>query len=136
MPQEKKIIKEERKDERCPIKLSAQLEISLSNRYTGNILQDTHNIIAMVETCNISIEGILLRIVGSPMDVKKSITRTNAFHLIHKPIEVVFSDEGITVWGKVVRVDVNMLEIAIVINKVSDIQRWKKLCSKDKGTLV
>jgi hypothetical protein len=129
MPQVKKIINEKRDHERYPIKLYAHLEISLANRYIGKIMQGVDNIIALVETCNISIKGMLLRIVGSPMDAKRSLTRANASHLIHKPIELVFPDESITVWGKVVRVDVNTLEIAIVINKVSHIQQWKKLCS-------
>jgi hypothetical protein len=129
MPPVKKPINEKRTHERYPIKLHAHLEISLSNKYIGKIMQGVDNIIALVETCNISIKGMLLRIVGSPMDAKRSLTKANASHLIYKPIELVFPGESITVWGKVIRVDLNTLEIAIVINKVSDIQQWEKLCS-------
>jgi hypothetical protein len=129
MPPVIKNTNENRNHERYPIKLHAHLEISLANKYIGKIMQGVDNIIALVETCNISIKGMLLRIVGSPMDAKRSLTRANASQLFYKPIELVFPGESITVWGKVIRVDVNTLEIAIVINKVSDIQQWKKLSS-------
>jgi len=133
MIQDKKVMKEKRNNERYPVKLYAHLEIYLANKYIGKVMQGDHNIIAMVETCNISIKGMLLRIVGSPMDAKKSITRANTTNLINKTIELVFSDRNINVLGKVVRVDATTLEIAIVINKVSDIQQWKNPCSENKG---
>jgi hypothetical protein len=134
MPKVQKTLKEKRRHERYTIKLYAQLEVSLTSSYIGKIMRGAHNIIAMVETCNISIGGMLLCIVGSPMDAKKSLTRANASHLIGKPIEVVFCNEDITAWGDVVRADANTLEIAILINKVSDVQQWKKLCSENNDS--
>ena len=135
MPKAQKVLKEKRKHERYTIRLYAQLEVSLRSSYIGKIMQGIHNIIAMVETCNISSGGMLLRIVGSPMDAKKSLTRANASHLIGKPIEVVFCNEGISAWGDVIRADANTLEIAILIKKVSDVQDWKKLCSENNDSV-
>jgi len=132
MPHHEKKVKEKRKYERYPVKLYAQLEISLSSKYVGKIMKGSDNIIAMVETCNICIGGMMLRIVGSPLDAKKSLTKANVMSVIDKPIEVVFPNEGITAWGNVIKADANELEIAIVIKQVSDIQQWKTLCSHNK----
>jgi len=126
--------KDKRKYLRCPVKLYAQLEISLTSKYVGKIMLGSDNIIAMVETCNISTGGMMLRMVGSPMDAKKSLTKANVMSVIDKPIEVVFCDEGITAWGNVIRADAKTLEIAIVIKRVSDIQQWKTLCSHNEYT--
>jgi hypothetical protein len=129
MPKEYKMLKDERKHERLPTKIAAQLRISLSSRDTGKIIQGIQNIIAMAETNDISIGGMSLRIVGSPMDAKKSLTPANATRLIGRPIEVVLDDENLIIWGDVVRTEANTLELAIVIYKVSDVNQWKQLCA-------
>jgi hypothetical protein len=130
MPKEKKMMKEKRKHERYSFKLDAQLKVFLSSHVSGMLIQGVQNITAMAETNNISIGGMSLRIVGSPMDAKKSLTPANASQLVGRPIEVLLDHEDIVVWGDVIRADAKALELAIVINKVSDVQRWKKLCSE------
>lgn len=132
MPKEKKMMKEKRKHERYSFILNAQLKVFLASHVSGMLMQGVQNITAMAETSNISIGGMLLRIVGSPMDAKKSLTPANASQLIGRPIEVLLYNEDIVVWGDVIRADAKALELAIVINKVSDVQQWKNLCSEKK----
>jgi hypothetical protein len=129
MSKEYNMLKDERKHERYPAKIAAQIRISLSSRNTGKIIKGIKNIIAMAETKDISIGGMSLRIVGSPMDAKNSFTPANATHLIGRPIEVVLDDENLIIWGDVVRTEANTLELAIVIYKVSDVNQWKQLCA-------
>jgi hypothetical protein len=129
MPKQNLSLKENRKHERRSSKLGAQLRITLSSRDTGKIIQGIQSIIAMAETDDISIGGMSLRIVGSPMDARKSLTPANARHLVGRPIEVVLDKENLIIWGDVVRTEANTLELAIVIYKVSDVKQWKQLCS-------
>ena len=86
--------------------------------------------LAMAETKNISIGGMSLKIVGSPFDAKKSLTRANAAQVVGRPIEVILEEENIIIWGDVIRTEADTLDLAIVIYKVSDVQEWKKLCSE------
>jgi hypothetical protein len=131
MPKQNLNLKDKRKHERYPAKLGAQLRISLSSRDTGKIIQGIQNIIAMAETNDISIGGMSLRIVGSAMDARKSLTPANATRLVGRPIEVVLDKENLIIWGDVVRTEANTLELAIVIYKVSDVKQWKQLCSQN-----
>ncbi len=126
----KKSGKEKRKHERHPARHPARLKIALSGRYSGKILQGIQDVLAMAETKNISIGGMSLKIVGSPFDAKKSLTRANAGQVVGKPIEVVLEEENIIIWGDVIRTEADTLELAIVIYKVSDVQEWKKLCNE------
>ena len=118
--------KEKRRHERHP----ARLKIALSSRDSGKILQGIQDVLAMAETKNISIGGMSLKIVGSPFDAKKSLTRANAVQVVGRPIEVVLEEENIIIWGDVIRTEADTLELAIVIYKVSDVQEWKKLCNE------
>jgi hypothetical protein len=128
MPCEIKSLKEKRKHERYTTKLAAHLKVSFSSRDSGKILKGIENIIALAETNNISIGGMSLRIVGSAMQAKKSLTQANAVNLIGRPIEVIINKEKLAIWGDVIRTDVNTLELVIVIYKVSDANQWKKIC--------
>ena len=130
MTRERLSEKDRRRHERQDIRFPARVKISLSSRDSGKILQGIQNVIAMAETKNISIGGMSLRIVGSPMDARKSLTPANASHVVGRPIEVVLEDENIIIWGDVIRTESNMLELAIVIYKVSDVKEWKKICSE------
>jgi len=127
---EKKTMNDKRKFERYSSSLAAQLRVSFSSRDSGKILKGLQTIIAMAETKNISIGGMSLHIVGSAMEARKSLTPANAAHLVGRPIEVVLDNEDLVIWGDVIRTDINTLELAIVIYKVSDVKQWKKLCSQ------
>lgn len=93
-------------------------------------MQGIQNVMAMAETKNISIGGMSLRIVGSPLDARRSLTPGNAHHVVGRPIEVILEDENIVIWGDVIRTESNTLELAIVIYKVSDVREWKKICAE------
>jgi hypothetical protein len=122
--------KDKRKQERQPARHPALLKIALSSRDSGKILQGIQDLLAMAETKDISIGGMSLKIVGSPFDAKKSLTRANAAQVVGRPIEVILEEENIIIWGDVIRTEADTLELAIVIYKVSDVQDWKKLCSE------
>jgi hypothetical protein len=122
--------KDKRKQERQPARHHARLKISLSSRDSGKIFQGIQSVLAMAETKNISIGGMSLKIVGSPFDAKKSLTKANAAHVVGRPIEVLLEEENIIIWGDVIRTEADTLELAIVIYKVSDVQEWKKLCNE------
>lgn len=130
MPDEKKTMNDKRKFERYSSSLAAQLRVSFSSRDSGKILKGLQTIVAMAETNNISIGGMSLHIVGSAMETSKSLTPANAAHLVGRPIEVVLDKEDLVIWGDVIRTDINTLELAIVIYKVSDVKQWKNLCSQ------
>ncbi|HPI92145.1 MAG TPA: hypothetical protein PLT09_01540 [Deltaproteobacteria bacterium] len=130
MSREKTNGSDRRRHGRHDLRFPARVKISLSGRDSGKILQGIQNVIAMAETRNISIGGMSLKIVGSPLDVRRSLTPNNAVHIVGRPIEVVLEDENIVIWGDVIRTESNTMELAIVIYKVSDVQEWKKLCSE------
>ncbi len=122
--------KERRRHERQSARYPARLKVSFSSRDSGKILKGIQSVIALAETKNISIGGMSLKVVGSPMDAKKSLTPANALHLVGRPIEVVLEEDNIIIWGDVIWTEADTLELAIVIYKVSDVKEWKKLCSK------
>ncbi len=137
MTQEKPPAKNRRRHERCRVRLNAQVEIIFVDKYIGMVMHGVQNIMSLAETGNISIGGMALHIVGSSMDADRSVTKKNAHQIVGKPIEVVLSAEDLTLRGEVLRVDPNTLEIFVVINKVSNVQRWKELCAQsDTGISI
>ncbi|HNQ85039.1 MAG TPA: hypothetical protein PLP82_01610 [Deltaproteobacteria bacterium] len=130
MAREKVIENNRRRHERKDLRFPARVKISLSSRDSGKILKGIQSVIAMAETKNISIGGMSLRIVASPLDVRKSLTPAIASHVVGRPIEVVLEEENMVIWGDVIRTESNTLELAIVIYKVSDVREWKKICSE------
>lgn len=123
-------IHDQRRHARFPAKLDAQLKIELLRLISGKITQRIQNIFALAQTNNISIGGMSLHIVSGAMDAKKSLTPANAHLVVGHPIEVILYDSGITVWGHVIRADAKKLELGIIIDKVSDVRLWKRLCSE------
>ena len=121
---------EQRQHVRQPARLDAQLKVELMRLVSGKISQRIQSIVALAQTNNISIGGMSLHIVGGALDAKKSITPANAHLVVGHPIEVLLYDSGITVWGHVIRADGKKLELGLVIDKVSDVRRWKRLCSE------
>lgn len=127
---EKRNPRERRKHERYSVRLSASMEISLIDQYDGKVMMGRESIISLAETGNISIGGMSLHIVGASMDSKKSLNRSNASKIVGRHIDVAIQSEGLTMSGSVLRADASTLELTIVINKVSDVRKWKKLCSE------
>ncbi len=130
---EKVFSNERRKHERYAVRLSAQIEVSLIDSFQGKVMMGRESILSLAETGNISIGGMSLHIVGASMDAKKGLNRSNASKIVGRHIEVRLPDEGLTVSGSVIRADAGTLELTIVINKVSDVRKWKKICSDHAG---
>jgi hypothetical protein len=122
--------KDKRKHERYRAKLPVQLKIWLASHDSRTVLQGVQHILALAETQNISIGGMSLHIVGGTMDAGKSLSRANAMKVIGKPIEIVIENEDLTLWGDVIRTDMDSQELGMVIYKVSDVKLWKELCLK------
>lgn len=123
---------EKRRHERKRARIPATLKIAFSSRDSGKILQGIQNVMAMAETLNISIGGMSLKIVGSLMEAKRSLTPANASQAVGRPIEVVLEDENVVIWGDVVRTDRDNMELAVVIYRVSDVAEWKRICAEAK----
>lgn len=121
--------RDRRRHDRHDARIPARVKISLSGTASGKILQGIQSIIAMAETRNISIGGMSLKIVGSSIDARKSLTPANASRTVGRPIEVLLENENVVIWGDVIRTESDALELAIVIYKVSDVREWKRICA-------
>ncbi len=84
----------------------------------------------MVTSIDISLGGFSVRILHSPLDTGKSFSPALAYMLVGRDITALFNDERVTVEGRVVRVDPETMLMAVVITRVSDIDRWRELCSQ------
>ncbi len=126
---------ERRRHERKRASIPARLKISFSSRDSGKILKGIQNIVALAETRDISIGGLSLKIVATPMEARTSLTPANSAQVVGRPIEVVLEDENVVIWGDVVRTDKNTMELAIVVYKVSDVREWKRICSENREGL-
>jgi len=135
MVSSKKGHRDRRRFDRIEERLPARLKISFVSRDTGKILVGIQNVIALAETRNISIGGISLKVVASPMEARMSLTPANASRVVGRPVEVVLEGVGLVIWGDVIRSEKDTMEIAIVIYKVSDVKEWKRICSDHRREL-
>jgi hypothetical protein len=135
MVSSKKGHRDRRRFDRIEARLPARLKISFVSRDTGKILVGIQNVIALAETRNISIGGISLKVVASPMEARMSLTPANASRVVGRPVEVVLEGVGLVIWGDVIRSEKDTMEIAIVIYKVSDVKEWKRICSDHRREL-
>ena len=111
--------------------MSAEVEISVSSGAWGTDTAKGVNLFrGIVETVDLSLGGMSARILSSPLDTDRSFSPAFAHLLVGKEIKVDFPSASVTVWGKVVRYDPRNMLIAIIISKVSDIMRWRELCSE------
>jgi hypothetical protein len=111
--------------------MAAEVEISVSTGAWGTDKAGGIELFrGVVETVDLSLGGMSARIVSSPLDTDRSFSPALAHLLVGKEIKIVFPSAGVTVWGKVVRYDPRNMLIAIIITKVSDIMRWRDLCSE------
>ena len=85
-----------------------------------------------VETIDISLGGLSVKITGSPSDSEKAFSAATAYTLRGKTVMLQFSDPAISMWGQVVRVDRESMLMAVVITKVSDVEAWKGLCAESR----
>ena len=120
-----------RKHTPIEVSLNARIKINLFNTNSTKVMQNIQEILAIVDTRDISIGGLNLTIVGSPMAAGMSFTPATAGRLVGRPIEVKFDNHDLNIWGEVIRIDPKSMLIAIVISKVSDIGLWKDLCENN-----
>lgn len=126
---------EKRKYERISIKLDVQLKVLIALREGGKISRELMSIKALGQTNNISIGGLSLCLTASAMEDKRTIPHSYIRLMAGRPIEIEIYGKDIMVWGDVLRSDVDKFELAIVITKVSDVRRWKMLCTEHQTGL-
>ena len=79
-----------------------------------------------VETIDISWGGLSVRLKND----KKSVAFEpgQAFGLKGQKVRLIMSENGVALWGDVVRVDPATLLMAVSISKVSHVEFWRSLC--------
>ena len=122
-----------RKHTRVQVSLSAKIKINLFSTNSTKVMRNLQEIVGIVDTKDISIGGVSINIVGSPMDASKSFTPTTAQRLVGRPIEVNFYNYDLNIWGEVVRIDPKTMQLAIIISKVSDVGLWKEICEENSN---
>lgn len=126
-----------RKHGRVKLSLNATIKINLYSTTSIKIMNNIQEILGIVDTKDISIGGLNLTIVGSPMAASMSFTPATAQRLVGRPIEVRFDYHDLNIWGEVIRIDPKTLQLAIIITKVSDVPLWKELCEEnDNGISI
>lgn len=122
---------ERRTSRRITVQMAAEVEISVNcGARQTNGSQGEGVFKGVVETVDMSLCGMCARVVSSPLDTDKTFSPALAHLLVGKEITTSFCSSSITVWGKVVRFDPRNMLIAVIITKVSDIMRWRDLCSE------
>jgi hypothetical protein len=122
---------ERRAHQRVLVQMTAEVEISVSMGGRGKDQGAGDEFFkGVVETVDLSLCGLSVRIIGSNMDTGLSFSPALASRLVGKEIMTSFCSSSLTVWGKVVRFDPRNMLFAVVITRVSDIMRWKELCSE------
>lgn len=119
-----------RKHTRVQANLSAKVKINIFSTDFTKVMRNIQEIVGIVDTKDISIGGLSINIVGSPMDAGRSFTPATAQRLIGKPIEVNFYNYDLNIWGEVARIDPKTMQLAVIISKVSDVRLWKELCEE------
>ena len=129
--------KNRRKHTRVDVNLGAKVKINLFSTDSSKVMRNIQEIVGIVDTKDISIGGLNINIVGSPMDASKSFTPATADRLVGRPIEVNFYNYDLNIWGEVVRIDPKTMQIAVIISKVSDVPLWKQICEdSDDGISI
>ncbi len=82
----------------------------------------------MSETKDISWSGFCLRFPSLPDDPGNRFSTARAHTLVGKAIRVTLENPKLTLWGEVVRFDAAAREMAVVITKVSNYDRWQQVC--------
>jgi hypothetical protein len=120
-----------RKYTRVQAKLSAKVKINIFNTDYTKVMHNIQEIVGIVDTKDISIGGMSINIVGSPMDASRSFTPATAHRLVGKPIEVNFYNYDLNVWGEIARIDLKTMHLAVIVSKVSDVRLWKEICEEN-----
>jgi hypothetical protein len=85
----------------------------------------------MSETKDISWSGFCLKFETLPDDPGNRFSPSQAHKLVGKTIKVLLSKPKLTLWGDVIRFDSRARELAVLITKVSDYDRWQAVCEAE-----
>ena len=100
-----------RRNRRKKIKINVQLKVGINLKGSGY-------------TKDISIDGVL---INSP-EIFCYFRPELAHAFQDADLIMSFPDEGVTIQGKVIRIDAPKEELAIRIDRTSDKAAWKKIC--------
>lgn len=114
-------------------KIKAMINIHLEEPEgaTMSLVTKDKGIRLMAETKDISWSGFCLTFSTAPGDPENRFTPAKAHTLVGQSIKVSLSGPALTLWGDVIRFDSKGRELAVIITKVSDYERWQALCSQD-----
>ncbi len=111
------MIQERRRHERSDATLQAYIKIStLKKTFKGK-----------AETINVSVGGFNLKLADD-----FGINPAIAEELIGRPVEIIFDDHRLTAWGDILRTENDATQIAVLINEVSNKDKWNTLCEVKK----
>lgn len=126
---------EKRRYERYSVKLDILLKVLIALQEGAKISRELMSIKALGQTNNISIGGLSLQLTASAMEDKRTIPPAYIRLMAGRPIEIELYGKDLTVWGDVLRSNGDNLELGVVITKVSDVRRWKALCTEHQEGL-
>ncbi|MFY9398682.1 MAG: PilZ domain-containing protein [Desulfomonilia bacterium] len=112
---------------RCRILTEIEIRTGESSRQ-GACMGGTAPIRCLVTSIDVSLGGFSVKVLNSPVDTRLSFSPAFAYTLVGKEVTALFRDQGVTVTGRVVRVDPETMLMAVVITRVSDIDRWRRIC--------
>jgi hypothetical protein len=121
---------ERRRYPRIPVQMNAAIEIDIESQADSEKNYAHTKIHGVVNTIDISLGGFCVKILNSQAGTDKRFNPAMAYNLAGKFILAYFKDHGLTISGKVVRVDPKTLLMAVVITRVSDIDCWRNLCGQ------
>lgn len=126
---------EKRQYERYSVKLDVLLKVLIALTEGSKISRELMHIKALGQTNNISIGGLSLQLTASAMEDKRTIPPSYIRLMAGRPIEIEIYGKDLVVWGDVLRANGDACELGIIITKVSDVKRWKILCTEHQEGL-
>ncbi len=121
---------ERRQYERYSVKLDVLLKVLIALQDGSKISRELMSIKALGQTNNISIGGLSLRLTASAMEDRRTIPPSYIRLMTGRPIEIEIYGKDLVVWGDVLRSNGDTSELGVLITKVSDVRRWKNLCTE------
>jgi len=121
---------EKRRYERYSVKLDVLLKVLIALKDGSKISREFMSIKALGQTNNISIGGLSLKLTASAMEDRKTIPPAYIRLMAGRPIEIEIYGKDLVVWGDVLRSNGDTCELGVIITKVSNVKRWKSLCSE------
>lgn len=112
----------------------ARKQVQLHSHITIKLEDDaaTAPFEGIAQTADISWGGISFFVTHSPDDTSHTFSAAHALRLVGHPVCLQFSFLDLTIWGDVVRIDPATMLVAVAIQRISDVPRWRELCQKQE----